>query len=112
MKLFTLEDVGPMADELIAQIWNLAAWKEAVAKASAVFIGPGLGRSPAAKEACKAVLHKIDKPCVLDADALFFLKEMKVPKVCVLTPHRGEALRLLGMEEMDEEEMYRTRWGY
>jgi NAD(P)H-hydrate epimerase len=106
VKLFTLEDVGPMADELIAQIWNLAAWKEALEKASAVFIGPGLGRSEAAKEGCKAALHKIDKPCVVDADALFFLPELKVPKACVLTPHRGEALRLLGMEEMDEEQLF------
>jgi len=96
VKLFTLEDVGPMADELITQIWSPAAWQTSLAKASAVFIGPGLGRSSIAKEWCKAALHNVDKPCVLDADALYFLPEMNVPKQCILTPHRGEMLHLLG----------------
>ncbi len=104
VKLFTLEEVGPMADELMAQIWSPAAWKKNLAKASSVFIGPGLGRSTTAKEWCKAALHNIDKPCVLDADALYFLPDMKVPKQCILTPHRGEMLHLLGETKADLEE--------
>jgi len=106
VKLFSLEDVGPMADELIAQIWTPPRWKEALAKASAVFIGPGLGRSSTAKERCKAALHAIDHPCVIDADALFFLPELPMPKQCVLTPHRGEVLFLIGHEVKEEDEIF------
>lgn len=106
VKLFTLEDVGQVADELIAQIWSLAAWKKNLVKASSVFIGPGLGRSTTAKEWCKAALHQVDKPCVLDADALYFLPDMKIPKRCILTPHHGEMLHLLGEADLEEEVLW------
>ncbi|HEX2583077.1 MAG TPA: NAD(P)H-hydrate epimerase, partial [Chlamydiales bacterium] len=59
VKLFTLEEVGPTADELICQIFDQPLWEEALSKASAVFIGPGLGRSPAAKKWLET--HPIDK---------------------------------------------------
>ena len=63
--------------------------------------GPGLGESAAS--VCKALLHR-DAPwsaAVLDADALNALaagklKKMPLPKNTVLTPHPGEAARLLG----------------
>lgn len=107
VQLFTLEDVGPVDDELIAQIWDLESWKRMLTKASAMFIGPGLGRSAKAREACKAVLHQISKPCVVDADALFFVPEVGHPKHCVLTPHRGEMLHLLGATaDLDDSELW------
>jgi len=107
VKLFTLDDVGPMADELIAEIWDLELWKDAVKKATALFIGPGLGRTAKAKKACKAALQTADVPLVLDADALFFLPEISMRlKNCVLTPHRGEALHLFGLGKVDEETLF------
>lgn len=63
--------------------------------------GPGLGESAAS--VCKALLHR-NAPwsaAVLDADALNALaagklKRLPLPKNTVLTPHPGEAARLLG----------------
>jgi NAD(P)H-hydrate epimerase len=91
VKIFTLEDVGPTADEIICQVYDDKLWKEAILKAGAVFIGPGLGRTPAAKAWLET--HKIDKPCVVDADALFFLTDF--PRHAILTPHAGEMAHLL-----------------
>lgn len=66
-------------------------------KASAVFIGPGLGREEPIQQLLKAILPLITVPTVLDADALFFLAENKVilPQQTILTPHKGEMKRLL-----------------
>jgi NAD(P)H-hydrate epimerase len=67
--------------------------------ASVVAIGPGLGRSSWARGMLEATLA-VDKPLVLDADALNLLAEsgQRAPAGAVLTPHPGEAARLLGMD--------------
>ncbi len=97
VKLFTLEDIGPTANELICQIWNNSAWEESLAKAQSVFIGPGLGRKPEAKQWLQKHLSFIQQPTVIDADALFFLPELKHwPKHTIITPHQGEMAHLLG----------------
>jgi NAD(P)H-hydrate epimerase len=106
VKLFTLEDVGPMADELIAQVWDIDLWKEAQPKASSYFVGPGLSRSKAARHACKAALQSLDKPSVLDGDALYFLPEFPIPAQCILTPHQGEMMHLLGASHLEEAELW------
>ena len=66
-------------------------------KARALFIGPGLGRSAETRTLLMNIIPKLEKPCVLDADALFFLAEenISIPKETVLTPHMAEMLRLL-----------------
>jgi hydroxyethylthiazole kinase-like uncharacterized protein yjeF len=67
-----------------------------LARADVVALGPGLGQSPWAMEILGAVLAA-DKPLVVDADALNLLALS--PFRCdhwVLTPHPGEAARLLG----------------
>jgi NAD(P)H-hydrate epimerase len=71
---------------------------EALSRADVVAIGPGLGRSPWARAALDAVLAA-DKPLVIDADALNLLAESEVrPRAdWILTPHPGEAGRLLGV---------------
>lgn len=71
---------------------------EAIEKADAVAIGPGLGMLPSAKSLIDTVL-KSDKRVVLDADALNVLAAGKawpkrVKARCVLTPHPGEMKRL------------------
>lgn len=103
VKIFSLEEIGATADELICQIFDPKAWNEAFAKAQALFIGPGLGRSENARQWLADHLPTLDKPCVIDADGLFFLKELPTwPKNAILTPHRGEMIRLIG-EPKDEE---------
>ncbi len=99
VRLFYPEEIGPAPLELICHHWDAALWKEALKKAKAVFIGPGLGPC---KAWLKSHLKKIQVPCVIDADAL--IPEAAYPKGAVLTPHRGEALRLLGFKHTPKEE--------
>ncbi|VAW98809.1 NAD(P)H-hydrate epimerase / ADP-dependent (S)-NAD(P)H-hydrate dehydratase [hydrothermal vent metagenome] len=64
-------------------------------KASTIVIGPGLGQSAWAVEMFTETLAH-DVPLVIDADALNLLaKEPLQNKNWVLTPHPGEAARLL-----------------
>ena len=67
-------------------------------KADCIAVGPGLGRKPCSCEFI-AGLAAMDKPLLLDADALFFVAQLpelfqkrQVP--AVMTPHRGEAQML------------------
>ena len=104
VKIFSLEDIGPCANELIFQIWDEARWQEALSKAQSLFIGPGLGRSSDVQHWLEKKLLTITQPCVLDADALFFLANLKQwPEHVVLTPHRGEMARLLQNEAHQNE---------
>jgi NAD(P)H-hydrate epimerase len=66
-------------------------------RASAIFIGPGLGQSEEVKAILRKILPLIEKPCVLDADALNIIaaEDIKLPKQTILTPHHGEMMRLL-----------------
>jgi hydroxyethylthiazole kinase-like uncharacterized protein yjeF len=65
--------------------------------ASVVAVGPGLGQSDWAAAMFERVLRS-GKPLVIDADALNLLSRMgqPAPSGSVLTPHPGEAGRLLG----------------
>ncbi len=73
---------------------------EAFERAAALFIGPGLGTSHAALKLLKKVLPAIDRPCVIDADALTLIAHhsLPIPPEVVLTPHHGEMKRLLKVE--------------
>jgi len=70
-------------------------------KASAIFLGPGLGLNEKIKKLLRFLLPKIEKPCVLDADALNFIaeEEIPLPQQTILTPHHGEMMRLLKSPE-------------
>ena len=84
---------------------------EAAEKADAIVIGPGLGRSPEA-EARLTRLVRLNKPMVIDADALNILASGKkwsgyFKAQAVLTPHPGEMGRLaklLGRSEVPSDE--------
>jgi hydroxyethylthiazole kinase-like uncharacterized protein yjeF len=63
---------------------------------AAVLVGPGLGRDDAASAALETALS-IDRPCVLDADALVLLGPERLASrraPVVLTPHEGEMAAL------------------
>ncbi len=70
---------------------------EGLNKANAVFIGPGLGIDDNTVNLFRKILPKIERPCVIDADALNILSAYKIalPKEAILTPHKGEMERLL-----------------
>ena len=64
-------------------------------KATTVVIGPGLGQSEWAKDLFERVIES-DLPLVVDADGLNLLAKTPVSRDnWVLTPHPGEAARLL-----------------
>ncbi|WP_342593972.1 NAD(P)H-hydrate dehydratase [Salinicola lusitanus] len=87
--------------------------------ADTVAIGPGIGSGAWGQAALQSVLDA-DKPCVVDADALNLLarEESGRRDDWVLTPHPGEAGRLLGMSTAEVERdrqaaviALQRRWG-
>ena len=68
----------------------------ALERATLIALGPGLGQSPWAMEVLGAALAS-GKPLVVDADALNLLVHaLHKRDDWILTPHPGEAARLLG----------------
>ena len=79
---------------------------------SVIVLGPGLGRSPWSEQMLQQVLMA-NKALVIDADALNLLSEGRIGRIeqstrepwtaqpHVLTPHPGEAARLLGVSNAD-----------
>jgi NAD(P)H-hydrate epimerase len=68
---------------------------ELAARASALAIGPGLGRGEEERELVRRLLAELRLPAVVDADALFELEPGEWPAPRVLTPHAGELGRLI-----------------
>jgi NAD(P)H-hydrate epimerase len=66
-----------------------------LARASALAIGPGLGRSEEARTLVRSLLERCPLPAVVDADGLFGLSPVARGPATVLTPHAGELARLL-----------------
>jgi len=69
---------------------------------SVVLLGPGLGRQEETLESVREIIQTVERPLVLDADALSalvghleFLAAAEFP--VVLTPHPGEMARLTGL---------------
>lgn len=101
VRVFHRDEIGQGPLELICNSWDEKAWKEEIKRAKAIFIGPGLGN---VKDWLKKELKEIQVPCVIDADAL--LNDISYPKGAVLTPHRGEALRLLALKHQPADEEF------
>lgn len=68
----------------------------------AIAVGPGLGQSTESVETVKYILEKFDGPMVLDADGLNVVAYndlfdlLRKKEQVIITPHIGEAKRLLG----------------
>jgi hydroxyethylthiazole kinase-like uncharacterized protein yjeF len=71
---------------------------DAVPRAGALAIGPGLGRELERRSLVRSLLEETDVPAVVDADALFELEPFERTAPTVLTPHSGELARLIGEE--------------
>jgi NAD(P)H-hydrate epimerase len=80
------------------------AWLQAARGKQAIAVGPGLPVEPAVQRALHALIDEGTAPMVLDADALnqlvgheaVLLRARERGRDLVLTPHPGEAARLLG----------------
>jgi hydroxyethylthiazole kinase-like uncharacterized protein yjeF len=82
------------------------ALADAVSPADALVAGPGMGTADADEAILRRVLEATDAPALLDADAVTLLARDAslrdaVRGPLVLTPHPGEAARLLGVETRD-----------
>ncbi len=79
--------------ELMVSDWSTL--DDSLKLASIIVIGPGLGYTTEARKILEK-MSSIDKPVVVDADALQveFLNSLSTD-LCVITPHPGEAARLL-----------------
>jgi len=89
---------------------------EAIGRADAVVLGPGISKEEGAQELARELVERIDVPLVVDADGLNALaggameELVRVrPWPTVMTPHAGELGRLLGV---DSEEIGRHRLHY
>lgn len=71
---------------------------ELAKRASALAIGPGLGRGDEERSLVRRLLAELEVPAVVDADALYGLEPAAWPAPRVLTPHAGELARLIGAE--------------
>jgi len=74
---------------------------ESAERATAVALGPGLGRTAGTRALVAYLLDRLDKPIVLDADGLWALTGhldwvFARDSPTVLTPHEGELAALLG----------------
>ncbi len=76
----------------LEEVWD------AVGRARALAIGPGLGRGAEQRTLVRRLLVETDLPAVVDADALYGLEPFERAAPTVLTPHSGELGRLLGEE--------------
>ena len=114
--LATPESVGLRLMGLVPELTALLLAEEAPGLASpvgwrrlaseapgydAVVIGPGMGRHPSAQRRTRAFLGEMERPVVVDADALNALAGARawwrpLRGSMVLTPHPGEFARLRG----------------
>ncbi len=75
---------------------------DATERADAVALGPGLGRAEGSFALAVDLIERIERPLLVDADALNALAEAGIERTAsrtaptVLTPHTGELGRLLG----------------
>jgi hydroxyethylthiazole kinase-like uncharacterized protein yjeF len=84
--------------------------EDAMRAADVLAIGPGLGQGDWAQRLWAQALRLPEMPVVVDADALnlLALRPARLPDHWIITPHPGEAARLLGV---DAREVQRDRLG-
>ena len=108
---------GALGEESFSEIQRLSLHSDIVV------IGPGLGRHEETMSLVRRVITTIERPLVIDADALYALIDhtsllTEAKSVPILTPHPGEMARLVGLtaEEVNQDRIYIARqaaieWG-
>lgn len=100
--------VAARPEAMTHAVEDAAALAPLLERATVLAVGPGLGQGEWGRSLYRAALAA-DKPLVLDADALNLLAEEPHPVPgAVITPHPGEAARLLGK---DKNEVQADRYG-
>jgi ADP-dependent NAD(P)H-hydrate dehydratase / NAD(P)H-hydrate epimerase len=106
----TEEMVFP-ADATETRSFANSARTEALARAEladALVIGSGMGREKPALDLARTLVRQIDRPVIVDADALFACAENPAlgrtsPGLRIVTPHLGEMSRLTGLDAAELE---------
>ena len=80
--------------------WHTRAVLEMTKQADAVVLGGGLGRRSETMTFVQNLLARLEKPCVIDADAIHAVSANKklLKSSFILTPHSGEFLTLTDHE--------------
>lgn len=107
---------GKMPELMVSSVgdsdfFTSAMAEEVLPKAEAydvLAIGPGLGRDAETGRFVKEILTRWRKPIIVDADALYAVKEMEIdlarcPGQLILTPHVGEFAHLTGRTAAEAE---------
>ena len=87
---------GGLGTDAVRQVQDFSG------RASVVLLGPGLGRQEETLESVRELVRTLERPLVLDADALYAVaghNELLAAAggLAVLTPHPGEMARLTGL---------------
>lgn len=89
------EHINARSELMCYGIKNSKELKPLIKRATTIVLGPGLGTSTWSKDLWKTIL-KTEQPKVIDADGLNLLaKNPRHNNNWILTPHPGEAARLL-----------------
>ncbi|MDD3320997.1 MAG: NAD(P)H-hydrate dehydratase [Paludibacter sp.] len=83
-------------------------------KYNAIAIGPGIGMHEETATLQRNLLKEINKPCVIDADALNIIAQKKslldlIPENSILTPHPKEFERIFGKSNSSYERMIKAQ---
>lgn len=105
------EELSSSFDELIKTPWtpqNDTTIFEEAKRAGSFLIGPGIGHSEEVRNLLLKILLQVDIPCIIDADALepFSRYAINYPDSVILTPHKKEMVRCLGIEDMPADEAF------
>ncbi len=97
VSLFCSASIPLLSVEAIRRRWSWSCFRREVKRATAYFVGPGIGKSLFVRRRLRKIAALTSLPCVVDADALaIYAQKGAFPENAVLTPHRGEAEQLFG----------------
>jgi ADP-dependent NAD(P)H-hydrate dehydratase / NAD(P)H-hydrate epimerase len=97
------ESLPHIPEEVITRTWDDPILEEELKRSKSFLIGPGISRDEKTFSFLRSFLPEIKQPCVVDADALYYLSKESpkwATKELVFTPHLGELKQLL--HESDE----------
>lgn len=91
-----------LPEAMVHEVGDAHALQAAIDRADAIAVGPGLGQQDWGLHLYERAVASA-KPLLLDADALNLLatKPFALPADAIITPHPGEAARLLGITTTD-----------